>query len=197
MKTGMRFVAPIAAFLTAGCLGPEAARAPLWEEDRLVGWRLTERAFGTIEDAWSGAGDGAIPGAATALVYEAVFSKLEPADGGTPPSRGGCEHELRLRYASGSREAIGNRIEATFWVDGPLDRMHRVEISGSHEGVVVLGVSGAVPLAGGPGLFVLEGRGKATVSFTSRIAGRGGVRVAVLGELGSATVRVAAVAGKS
>jgi len=170
--------------LLAGCAlpPPHAGDAPKWEEARLIGWRLTERSYGSIDDPWTSALDGAIPPLETALLYEPFYERTEPevpepGDWSRP-----CDHRPRVHYGGSRTEPVGRRAEMSFAIDGPPDAAHMVALTGTHGGVEILHVQGAAPLAGAPGRFVLPGGATATVAFTSRVAGRGGVEVAVLSE---------------
>ncbi len=187
----MRLFIALPALLGAGCLAAPAtggAELPQWEECRLVGWRLTERPYGLIEDSWKNAEDGTLPPAEVALVYEALYRRPEKPPAETPIEPGWgppCGHKVRASYEGPASQGVGNRVEMSFWVEGGIEAAHVVELSGSHGGMVVLDVRGAVPLAGAPGKYVVEGGAKAVVAFTSRVAGRGGIEVSVLGEVTS------------
>jgi hypothetical protein len=153
--------------------------------ERIVGWRLTERAYGSIGEVWSGAGDGAIPPDQVALVYEPMYREEKTLASGLATGRTACGHEVRVTYDGPVSQALGQRVELTFWVEGPLDVAHVVEIAGSHPGISVLGVSAASPLAGRPGRYVIEAGARSTVAFTSRTQGRGGIRISVESEMAS------------
>ncbi len=171
---------------SAGCAVVEETPRPTWKAPVVEGWRLTERPYGALADPWARADDGLVAPGAPALYFEPVFRSDMPL--AAAPSEPGafelCLHALRLRYEGTALQGVGNWVETRLEIPGPLGVAHAVEIAGSHPGVEIAEVRGGRPLAGGPGRYLIGAGGVAHVRFTSRLVGRGGLEVRVLGEVG-------------
>lgn len=171
---------------SAGCSTVvEVNPPPLWKAPVVDGWRLTERTYGTIEDSWISAGDGVIPPDSQALLYEPIFRRetKSPAPsvlpGFTP-----CLHRIRLKRETPEGMGVGETARVTLEIERSTGSGHLVRIEGAYPGIVILEVRGATPLAGHPGVYAVDGTSSAQVRFTSKIAGRGGLEVELLGETG-------------
>ena len=156
---------------------------PQGDNRTVIGWELTERNYGDIEDVWSFAGDGVIQSGEIALIYEPIYGEPpNPYPNEDPdPGPGPCLHDLRFAYEGSGNEGIGRRVVKQFWILG--DERHVVAITSSHEGVKILDVQGAVPVPGSHGRYVIEANARGAVGFTSRVVGRGDVRIRVIGEM--------------
>lgn len=176
-----------AAIGLVGCKAVDDPVQPVWRAAGIERWRLTERAYGELDEPWSLGGDGAIAAAAPALFFEAVL-RVAPSSSAPSSGRGQgpCRHEVRLRYEGGKTHPIGAFAETTLEIGGPPGLAHVVEIRGSHDGVRLTGVKGAHPLVGEPGRFVLAAGERASIRFTSEVVGRGGLEVRLVGEVGDA-----------
>ena len=185
MKAG----AGITPFLLAvvGCAAPPTPgdpEWPVWKDEPIVGWRLTQRSYGSIDDFWANAGDGRIPPGQAALVYEPIY-RDEEAEAPSFESKLGftCSHRLVLVYDGALSQGVGTPVEMRFWIKGISQAAHLIEISGSRVGIVILEVQGALPLAEETDRYVLDTRVVGSVIFTSRTAGRGGIKFRVVGEV--------------
>ena len=179
----MRWLAPLALALS-GCVVTVETPAPVWKAPVVERWRLTERAYGEISDPWTAAGDGQVPGAESALLFEPVFRKERVPSVRPPPGRySQCFHKLRVRYEGPEHLGVGASAEMELLLDGPRDVAHVIALEGSHAGVELREVRSATRLAGEPGRYLIAPGDRARVVFTSRYAGRAGLRVAVLGEV--------------
>lgn len=173
---------------TGGCAAmPQEGepQAPAWEERTVIGWRLTERAYGTVDDFWANGGDGNIPDDQIALLYVAVYEEAKDSD--AEPSEdfgsGPCEHQLRIEYDGIASRGTGSRAELRFWVDGPASESHLIKIERSHRGITILDVEGASPVKNRAALYFLGGGSVGRLIFTSYVAGRGGVTFRVIREV--------------
>lgn len=184
-----RLLVLVTLLAVAGCKASPHTRIS-WEPSRgddrtVIGWRLTERTYGEINDVWTAAGDGEIPSDESALVFEPVYGEPPPSDPyeDPEPGPGPCLHDLRVAYEGAGNEGIGNRAVKQFWFTGFGDEDHVVAITSSHKGVEILDVEGAIPVPGSPGRYVLEANVRGAVGFTSRVVGYGDVRIRVIGEM--------------
>ena len=113
---------PASLLAASGCAAPPRTtitwETPGWEDRTVIGWRLTERSYGDIDDPWSAAGDGEIPADEPALVFEPVYeeapSPTRDSQGDPDPVPGPCLHILCLAYEGAGNEGIGNRAEMQF-----------------------------------------------------------------------------------
>ena len=62
---------------------------------------------------------------------------------------------------------------------------HGIKIEGAHQGIEIKEVRGARPIIGTPGAYAVIGSARIEVRITSKIAGRGGIEVELLGEVAS------------
>jgi len=168
----------------AGCHVVEVNPPPLWKAPVVERWRLTEREYGAIEDPWASAGDGNISAASLALFYEPVF-RAEPKPVLPPafPSVSPCLHRIHLRRESPEGMSVGETAQITLEIESFPNTVHLIRIVGAHPSIQILEVRGATPLVGHPGCLASMGAVRVEVRFTSRIAGRGGLEVELLGEI--------------
>lgn len=166
-----------------GCGVIEVNPPPTWIVPAVERWRLTERPYGAIEEAWTSAGDGRIPGESLALLFEPVYreEKVE-APQAVLPGFTPCLHRIRLRRQGPEGMSVGQTARIDLEVEGGPGTGHVVRIEGSHAGIDLLEVRGATPVDGHRGVYAVDGRTAAEIRFTSRFAGRGGLEVELLGE---------------
>lgn len=176
-----RSLVAVLAVLSSGCASSPLPASPA-AEGIVTAWHLAERRVDSIGDRWATAGDAVLFGEAMVLVYEAVYADARPV-AETVPGPAGCGHAPRLSYGGSPRHGVGTRVEVAFSIEGPPGVAHVVEIGPSHPSIVIFDVLGATSLGGEPGRFVLAGEARAIVAFTSRAAGRGGLRIAVIREV--------------
>lgn len=181
----VKHLVPLALAL-AGCTVIEETPPPVWKAPVVERWRLTERAYGEIPDEWTAVGDGQVPGAESALLFEPVFREDRvPSVRPSPCRYSPCFHKLRVRYDGPENLGVGASAEMELYLDGPRDVAHVIALEGSHGGVEIREVRSATRLAGEPGRYLVAPGTRARVVFTSRYAGRAGLRAAVLGEVGA------------
>jgi len=162
--------------------------APLPEESpttsrAFVGWQLTQRTYGSIEDTWALAEHGRIASDASALVFEPVYREEEPLLAGLVTARTTCGHKARLQYDGPSSCRTGDPVTVIVWVDGPRDVAHIIHLEATQGAVDVVAVTGADLVAGQQGRYVIQPGIRAHITFTSRVSGRAGLRINVEREL--------------
>ena len=79
--------------------------------------------------------------------------------------------------------SVGETAQITLEIESFPNTGHLVRIAGAHSSIQILEVRGATPLVGHPGCYAAMGAARVEVRFTSRIAGRGGLEVELLGEI--------------
>lgn len=181
----------LASWAALGCQAappdPGAPRPVVGEPERprrVVGWRLVERTYGKADAEKGVAGDGIIPGESRVLVYLPVLEDLPVREYGALRVRTACEHEIRLRILGSREMAVGETATAECRIDGPPGLYHEVSIEPSMSGMEVLGVRGAARAAGHATRYFVAGNAAFQVDFTSKVAGRGTVSIAVVREVG-------------
>lgn len=181
MKTLVPFVLVLSLL---GCQVVEVNPPPFWKAPVVERWRLTEREYGAIEDSWASAGDGNISAASSALLYEPVFRvEPKPVSPAAFPSVSPCLHRIHLRRESAEGMSVGETAQINLEIESFPNTSHLVRIVGAHPSIQILEVRGAIPLVGHPGCYASVGAARVEVRFTSRIAGRGGIEVELLGEI--------------
>lgn len=175
----------------AGRTAP-AAKVTLGEAGnvrRVVGWRLVERTYGSA-DAGHG-GDGEIPSAAATLVYQPVFEDVPGPirECGAIRLRSSCEHDVAITIRGGGQFAVGSSVTAEGRITAPAGLYHEFLVEAQSSAIEILEVRGALPVSGKPGRYFLEGTRSFEVDFTSRSAGKGGIAISVVRELGRDAAR--------
>lgn len=182
------------AILLSGCAAAPTAplRATLGENARgrrVVGWRLVERTYGS-SDAGHG-GDGEIPAGEAALVYQPVFEDVPGPirECGAVRLRSSCDHDVAVTIRGGGHFAVGTSVTAEGRITAPRGLYHEFAIEPQSSSIEILEVRGGLPVSGKPGRFFLEGTRSFEVDFTSRSAGKSGIAISVLRELGRDAAR--------
>jgi hypothetical protein len=162
---------------------PPALTEPVFTIPAAQRWHLTERPYGAIEESWTSAGDGQIPGDARALLFEPIYGQEkretpQPVLPGLTP----CLHRIRLRREGPQGMSVGEIARIDLEIEGGPGILHGVRIEGSHGGIEIFEVRGATPVVGRKGVYAVYGGTSAQVRFTSRFAGRGGLKIELLGE---------------
>jgi hypothetical protein len=181
------FAGPVVALLLEGCvaLAPPFPRPAVGEEPRnrrVVSWRLVERTYGTVDAGH--AGDGDIPPGEHALVYEAVYQEPRRLEYGAVQLRSACEHDVSITIRGETRQAVGIAVTALGRITAPAGLYHELAIEPTAPSIEVLEVRGALPMAGTPGRYRLEGSRSFEVVFTSRAAGKRGIAISIVREIG-------------
>jgi hypothetical protein len=181
------FAGPVAALLLAGCgaLAPPLPRPAVGEESqnrRVVSWRLVERTYGT---ALAGhAGDGNIPPDEHALVYQPVYLETRRLEYGAVQLRSACQHDVSVTIRGGTQQAVGLAVTALGRITAPAGLTHELAIEPTGSSIEILEIRGALPMAGKPGRYVIEGSRSFEVVFTSHSAGKRGIAISIVREIG-------------
>ena len=181
------FAGPVAALLLGGCvaLAPPFPRPTVGEESqnrRVVSWRMVERTYGTVDAGH--AGDGDIPPDEHALVYEPVYEERRRLEFGAVQLRSACQHDVSVTIRGETRQAVGLAVTALGRITAPSGLYHELAIEPTAASIEVLDVRGALPMAGKPGRYSLEGSRPFEVVFTSRVAGKRGIAISIVREIG-------------
>lgn len=176
-------LAAVAGCASAGCNASSAPGPKAKEERDVVGWRLVDKPYGEIDDPWVSPGDGIIPPGEIAMLYEPVYRDEKTLVRNLVTARSACDHVARASYDGPPSVNAGDPVTVTVWIDGPRDTAHIVEFEGTNPHVEIREIAGAAPLSGEPGRYLLEPGARASVTFTSRAAGPGGIRVSVASEV--------------
>lgn len=181
------FAGPVTALLLAGCvvLAPPFPHPAVGEESqtrRVVSWRLVERTYGTVDAGH--AGDGDIPPGEHALVYQPVYEETRRPEFGAVQLRSTCQHDVSVTLHGGARQAVGLAVTAEGRITAPAGLYHELAIEPTAASIEVLDVRGALPIAGKPGRYLLEGSQPFEVVFTSRVAGKRGIAISIVRETG-------------
>jgi hypothetical protein len=181
------FSGPVAALILEGCvaLAPPFTRPTVGEESRnrrVVSWRLVERTYGSVDAGH--AGDGDIPPDEHALVYQPVYEEPRRLEYGAVQLRSACQHDVSVTIRGGSRQAVGLAVTALGRITAPAGLAHELAIEPTAASIEILEVRGALPMAGKPGRYLLEGSRSFEVVFTSRVAGKRGIAISIVSEIG-------------
>jgi hypothetical protein len=176
----------VAVLENAGCQVVEVNAPPLWKAPVVERWLLTERAYGAIADPWTSAGDGVIPAESEALLFEPVFrARIRTSASPIIPGWSPCLHRIRMKRETPEGMGVGETAVIFLDIESNPGTAHGIRIEGVHQGIEIKEIRGARPLIGTPAAYAVIGSARIEVRFTSKIAGRGGLEVELLGEVAS------------